>query len=139
MVVSICTAPLQPARREFAIAIWYRAVSCFGILNAVQKRHASETTEVALTNGIQLLEIRSRKAQRTRSHDRNGTAGLENGRQNGMETRRVVNDAKPCEDDVVDAVHLKAPPEPPTTDITTPGYYRDCPLTKFFFSLFQAH
>ena len=69
-------------------------------------------------------------------------------RQNGMETdRREVNDAResleaalpsPCEDDAMDAVHLKAPPKPPTTDITTPGYYRDCPLTKLFFSLFQA-
>jgi hypothetical protein len=95
VVVSICTAPPQPARRDFAIAIWSRenrTVSCFGILNAVQKRHASETTGGA-TNGIRLLEIRSRKAQRTRSHGRNGTAGLENGKQNGMETdRREVND-----------------------------------------------
>ena len=65
-----------------------------------------------------------------------------------METdRREVNDAResleaalpsPCEDDAMDAVHLKAPPKPPTTDITTPDYYRDCPLTKLFFSLFQA-
>ena len=51
VVVSIRTAPPQPARRDFAIAIWSqenRTVSCFGILNAVQKRHASETTEAVL-------------------------------------------------------------------------------------------
>ena len=152
VVVSICTAPPQPVRRDFAIAIWSRenrTVNCFGILNAVQKRHASETTEAVLANGIRLLEIRSRKAQRIMSHDRNGTARLENGRQNGIETdRREVDRSleaalpSPCADDArdaVDAVHLKTPPEPPTTDITTPDYYRNCPLTKFFFSLFQAH
>ena len=130
VVVSICTAQPQPARRDFAIAIWSRenrTVSCFGILNAVQKRHASETTEAVLRMEYGCWRYVA---------ERRGEPGLmtemepQGWRMGSIMAWRLTEERSeasklPCQvhvRDAVDAVHLKAPPEPPTTDITTPDY-----------------